>query len=324
MPPSFPKGRAKACTSCRQVKLKCNARDVFPAPCSRCKTQKLECKMDSTFRRVPARRQLEEVSTRLSDLQASLGLDQHTSLSVSTRDNSEANPNQVLNALHWKPISHETSGSSTLGFNKSPSSGEEQTFTKRWLMLRNPREEGSWPVAQMNVNADTVLSLFGHFDKYLSPHTAFLEPCKSLHEYYQSSKTLFWTIILVACREHPVHNGLYPKLQPYVQAVLSSGSTDLSQPLKTLHAILLICMWPFPTQSQSDDPTMIWIGVAASFAMMKGLHKPGLEMEYGRPMHPYQGEMSFQKATWLVIFQISTRFAAGYSTSVLTHKLTVY
>lgn len=74
-------GRAKACTSCRQVKvccssisptcafaswghlldimqLKCNVADTFPARCSRCTSKNLDCRMDSNFKRIPTRQQV--------------------------------------------------------------------------------------------------------------------------------------------------------------------------------------------------------------------------------------------------------------------------
>ena len=68
-------GRAKACTACRQVKvradevvfprlsaalyspvqLKCDSAETFPASCSRCSSRELDCKQDSNFKRVPTR-----------------------------------------------------------------------------------------------------------------------------------------------------------------------------------------------------------------------------------------------------------------------------
>lgn len=66
-------GRAKACTSCRQVKvllviftiarqrcdiyvqLKCDSAETFPASCSRCTAKSLDCRMDADFKRIPTR-----------------------------------------------------------------------------------------------------------------------------------------------------------------------------------------------------------------------------------------------------------------------------
>lgn len=39
-----------SCTHCRQHKIKCNASDNFPAPCSRCERMGLDCQIDPQFR----------------------------------------------------------------------------------------------------------------------------------------------------------------------------------------------------------------------------------------------------------------------------------
>lgn len=39
-----------SCTHCRQHKIKCNASEKFPAPCSRCQRMGLHCEIDPQFR----------------------------------------------------------------------------------------------------------------------------------------------------------------------------------------------------------------------------------------------------------------------------------
>lgn len=44
-----------ACTYCRQMKHKCDARDTYPASCTRCARRHIECVLDRGFRRTAKR-----------------------------------------------------------------------------------------------------------------------------------------------------------------------------------------------------------------------------------------------------------------------------
>lgn len=42
----------------------------------------------------------------------------------------------------------------------------------------------------------------------------------------------------------------------------------------TIQALLLLATWPFPTDTQWKDPSLLLISVAKSAAMQNGLHRP--------------------------------------------------
>ena len=71
--------------------------------------------------------------------------------------------------------------------------------------------------------------------------------------------------------------------------------------------MILICVWPFPVRTQSDDPSWLWSSSAVHIAMTLGLHKLGHEWEYGDTMCAHDGEIQTRKITWLAVFQVSTR-----------------
>ncbi|KAF2654247.1 hypothetical protein K491DRAFT_484823 [Lophiostoma macrostomum CBS 122681] len=60
----------KTCTECKQVKLRCDSKVKFPAPCSRCQARRLHCIVDSQFRRTPARKRVEEMQRELEALKS--------------------------------------------------------------------------------------------------------------------------------------------------------------------------------------------------------------------------------------------------------------
>lgn len=48
------------------------------------------------------------------------------------------------------------------------------------------------------------------------------------------------------------------------------------------HAMLLICMWPFPTSLMSTDISFILAGIAKNAAVHIGLHGPGALQDFSR------------------------------------------
>jgi superfamily II helicase len=69
----------RACTTCRQVKLRCDSAQTFPSPCSRCKRGNLQCRIDPDFKRTRARHQLNEVTSQLIAIQKTLEMNSATS-----------------------------------------------------------------------------------------------------------------------------------------------------------------------------------------------------------------------------------------------------
>ena len=265
--------------------------------------------MDSTFKRVPARRQLEDVSTRLSHLQQSLGLGQSDALSAARGTSYSTNSGLFLGDPERPQEVQQRAESFRPRLYDPPSSSEEDVPGSNWLHLGTPLEDGVWVIENVSLDTVTVLALFHHFDQYHRQHVQFLEPCTSLRDLYASTPFLFWTIILVASRKsgNGIHTDIHDVLQPHVQKMLSARVLDLKPSIKALHAVLILCTWPFPVVSQAYDSTWILCGVAINTAMMMGLHKPGHAEEYGRPLAAVNGDPYNRKMTWLAVFQISTR-----------------
>ncbi|MCJ1247809.1 hypothetical protein MMC30_005024 [Trapelia coarctata] len=264
--------------------------------------------MDSTFKRVPARRQLEDVSTRLSHLQRSLGLGQDHALSAATGTVYKTHAGLFLgDPEKLQEVQQRAESSRPRHYDPSPSSDEDVSGAN-WLHLGTPQEDGTWVIENVSLNTDTVLALFHHFDQYHWQHVQFMEPCTSIRDLYASAPFLFWTIILIASRKsgNGIHTDIHGVLQPHVQAMLASRVMDLKPSIKALHAMLILCIWPFPVVSQAYDSTWVLCGVAMNTAMMMGLHKPGHAEEYGRPLAAVKGDPYTRKMTWLAIFQIST------------------
>lgn len=298
-----PKGRAKACTACRQVKLKCDAREVYPNPCSRCKAHELDCRMDPSFKRVPARRQLEEVSERLINLQRSLGLDEDSTLPpVASNVPIPPRFDRLTSATNQDRVQEESTDQ------HKTKAAEILEPGIRFLDLQEEPQHGQWTIGDVTVSYRDTLILFKHFDAVLSRHVPFLEPCHSLYSMHKTNHLLFWTIVLISCRLYNHYDELYQRLLPHHRVLISTRVFGARPTLDVIHALLLICTWPYPVNTQHDDNTWLFCGVSITLAMSMGLHKPDHGHEYTRnETDRLDGSPSCRKMTWLACFQTSTR-----------------
>ena len=145
------------------------------------------------------------------------------------------------------------------------------------------------------------------FEGSLYRHVPILEPCISIHAFHRSSPVLFWTILLLASSGHHIYGNLYRRIIPYHETLFAARLLDPPS-LQTLHAILLLCVWPYPIKSQDDDPCWTLCGIAVNMALQMGLHKPDYSHEYVKRPDMAPGTASIRRRTWLACFQISTRY----------------
>ncbi|KAI4148687.1 MAG: hypothetical protein LQ340_004995, partial [Diploschistes diacapsis] len=278
--------------------------------------------MDPTFKRVPARRQLEEVSNRLNHLQRSLGLDQNLPAQAGLEDYMRLShrPEPIRQLPLPGGYTSSISDASSLPDDSSSSyNGPIQFYA-----LENENETGSWTLGDVTFNAHQVRTLFKHFDETHYKHGPFLEPCTSLNSYYQSSELLFWTVCMTGCFVFNEFDQYHYKLIPHHRLLLSSKMMGDRITLKTVHAMLCMATWTYPVSSQYDDLTWMLCGAAIHMGMMMGLHKPGHVHEYAAILQRDPGSAYVRNVTWLSIFITSTGYEIllGTPAGVLTvHRI---
>jgi transcriptional regulatory protein LEU3 len=99
------------------------------------------------------------------------------------------------------------------------------------------------------------------------------------NECYDASPILFWTVIYVAtrryAREETLAASLNELLNRDVWTVISAPAHDL----ETIHTLLMLCAWPFPSIRFVTDPSSTFISIALNSCLLLGLHT-------GRGSHP--------------------------------------
>jgi hypothetical protein len=109
---------------------------------------------------------------------------------------------------------------------------------------------------------------------------------------------------MVSARNPPSQNILYTKLRAEYELLLASNIIKVVRSVSTLHALLMIIMWPLPYPGPMYDPSWGYCGLAVNAALQMGLHRPGFHREYGFPdLTPEQSAL--RTVTWMVCFQTS-------------------
>lgn len=146
------------------------------------------------------------------------------------------------------------------------------------------------------------------FDIFHYKHIPILEWSPSIQALHQSSRLLFWTIIIVACRHHPTHAHLLETLQESYERLLQSAICKAMHSVQTVQAVLIICLWPMPRLHQSEDPSWMFCGLAMNSALHLRLNEPTIPQQLADYDHSNAGKISVRSRTmtWLACFQIST------------------
>ncbi|KAI0111185.1 hypothetical protein GGR51DRAFT_547350 [Nemania sp. FL0031] len=123
---------------------------------------------------------------------------------------------------------------------------------------------------------------------------------------YSSSPVLFWTIIAIVASHTtvPSADGLFDEIAEPFQDMIRTAVLQAPLPLQTIRALLLLCVWPMPVETQRQDPSWLYSGIAVNSALYLGLHRPG-------PSPPSRGTSDYLEtpleriATWLGCFYVS-------------------
>ncbi|CAK7237285.1 hypothetical protein SEUCBS140593_009907 [Sporothrix eucalyptigena] len=223
-PPQPSKRCSMACTTCRQVKLRCDAAQRYPSPCSRCEKRRRTCVFDAEFKRRPVRGALEKLLEEKEQLQQMLSQAQEPTVTPSHSEASVDEPGYDLD-------------------------GVRLSFT-------------------------VVEELFQFYIAVFLPLLPILDIAKPPSAVCADSELLFWTVIITAAQNHPVHRRLY--FEPLVPAYRRLLADALVRPARTVYmtqSLLIVSAWPLSVDMQRDDPSWYYCGFAASSAIHLRLHE---------------------------------------------------
>ena len=135
------------------------------------------------------------------------------------------------------------------------------------------------------------------FEEHISPDDCFVQ-----------SPLLFWTIIAIATRKDEEEPTILASLSPAIQSLLwqTVGNPPHTRP--ALKAMVLLCLWPFPTSSLSTDTSFILASTLKSSAMHIGVHRPNHVHHFSRRrIDPCPEELRDALRIWSACFIAAER-----------------
>ncbi|PTB72896.1 hypothetical protein M440DRAFT_1441756 [Trichoderma longibrachiatum ATCC 18648] len=267
--------RNVACVNCRNSKVRCRSSQVPGQPCQRCAKLDISCVVDKTHKRITKRSKLEQLEQELRSIQKVVN--------TKTVANSESawSPPSPLTAFSAAPS---TSDQAT------PSTAAKPARPPLSIQLQGPpprppdkRQTKTGPT-EARVLDSLIISgqdVDYYFSKYLQHFHPFLPILrrKDPDECFHAQPTLFWAVLYVAARRYArdahVFGALVAHMTKSLWAMISGAVLGVDE----IHAVLLVCAWPYPTIRFVTDPSSMLASIAMNACVSLGLHT-------GRGSHP--------------------------------------
>ncbi|KAI0419601.1 hypothetical protein F5X98DRAFT_68100 [Xylaria grammica] len=126
------------------------------------------------------------------------------------------------------------------------------------------------------INAETAVEAFKTFAT-LFHHRLPVLLSINITTIYHSSQLLFWTIISIVSSHtlSPASQELFNQIAAPFLDMVRNEALQAPLPLQRIQALLLLCMWPMPVDSQPKDPSWLYSGITVNSALYLGLHRAG-------------------------------------------------
>lgn len=199
-----------------------------------------------------------------------------------------------------------------LNFKQSaPSDGNRATPLPMGRLTPLP---GAQRLGETTIPNDIIDQLWAEYFNNYHTWLPVLDQKDTPEQIYERSTFLFWTVIMVAARcfqEGVVFSTL---LRPYNDLV---NGTITRPPTKAGHHIVkglcLLCTWPIPISSTTEDMTFTLSGVMMKFAMHLGIHRPSNPSDFNNiPVNLRTEQITDRLKTWAVCNLVAQNVSTGY------------
>lgn len=299
--------KARACTKCRQWKAKCDNSGDTPDGCSRCRSLKLHCVFDASFKRVSKAKRMQQMESEIKKLRQAL---------VETVQIGES-PNQA--SEHEEKATLPEDWVTQL----SDIPGEPQTLspTQYGLEMLSQTDPLTEP-ATVAVEPSASYKMLGNvcltnsqveqrFRSYFTrchPHMPFEMATTSADEVFNRSPLLFWVICAVTSSWR-----IQFQLSPPIKSMVADSIHAYPRLIETVHAILILCMWPFKISGMREDPSLMYSGIGTQMCLQLG--HPSLSQHTSSKSTPDSNDRAIDacdKTSTLLACFIVNRINSGY------------
>ncbi|KAK9250137.1 hypothetical protein V1507DRAFT_395126 [Lipomyces tetrasporus] len=281
MNPPAKRHKGVACVHCRQMKLRCDSGDRFPAPCSRCHKSGRDCSINPSYRRTVRRDRLDELEREIHMLRNNL---RDSSTSVNRVKDPVDTPSVAIEEQNARrPSSTDTS--------PSPISDVEI-------------------LEQTVVSRDLFINILDEYYRYYHPRFQFLPPKERVLQGCGFSRLLFWAVVAVASKSVQGCTEFRQSLIWPIRRLAMESAVRETPSLSLVQAYLLLCVWPMPFGAVADDPSWTYCGIATHKAQHLGLHRPDHLNEFVQGAAFDDELLVSMRNTWLACFIVNQNISA--------------
>lgn len=217
---------------------------------------------------------------------------------------------------------------SLVNFNPSPQPDDGSHDAALLLNLKQSDPNRATPIGRITpmgrtqaldgviLNADVIEALWAEFYIRYHPYLPLLDPTVDNPDHIAGkSRFLFWTVIIVAARHFPQDVTLFSRLErPYEKLV---NNVVTKPPTKDQHhavkALCLLCTWPLPVSSTTEDMTLVHSGIMMKFAMHLGIHRPSSPTDFNNiPISLRQEQVADRQRTWAICNLVAQNVSTSY------------
>ncbi|KAH8125096.1 hypothetical protein FP744_10002711 [Trichoderma asperellum] len=296
--------RNVACVNCRNSKVRCKSSTIPGQPCQRCAKLQISCVVDKSHKRVTKRSKLEQLEQELRSIQQVV-------------NNKKANDESVWSPP--SPLAPFSASSVKAPLAAAPKSVRTPLSIQLVPSPQPPekRQKKTGPTETRVLNSIIIpgQDIDYYFSKYLQHFHPFLPILrkKEPDECYDAQPMLFWAVLYVSCRRYAKDTQLFTALVEHMTKNLWSMMSSAVLGLDEIHAILLICAWPYPTIRFVTDPSSMLVSIAMNACTSLGLHT-------GRGSHPqfcvgsrhgYTSTDEEASSTWIACFLLAQKISSG-------------
>ena len=166
------------------------------------------------------------------------------------------------------------------------------------------------------LNADMIDALWAEYYARYHLYLPVLDPNIDTPDHVvQRSRFLFWTIIIVAARHFPGDHTLFSRLERPYEKLVKDMTTK--PPTKDQHhavkGLCLLCTWPLPVTTTTEDMTLIHSGIMMKFAMHLGIHRPSSPTDFNNiPITLRQDQVTDRLRTWAICNLVAQNVSTSY------------
>ncbi|KAF2843004.1 hypothetical protein M501DRAFT_1012383 [Patellaria atrata CBS 101060] len=280
----------RACTECRQQKARCDAYLDPGKPCSRCCRLNVHCVILEPFKREHKRQRLTELQHETDVLRRRLGTTTRTDVHASSLDMLAAAAESDNHSQRTVSIqsSFVPRANAAVQVNDVPTAPvPDDSVGPPPLSIKQIEEKHMQPTQAQSLDGIEIdaVTIDELYQIYLTEYNEFLPimcPSISPNKLYAVSPFLFWAVMSVSCRRHPIADSI---LAPLASRVIDLALQMLKAQYAALPSIkgfIVLLMWPFTKRSLSLDVTFPLAGAMIHMAMRIGLHIPASSQDFSK------------------------------------------